>query len=226
MSEEPGSLFDSIYERFLLRDFMGKVIPGLILLASVAAMVTPRLSRPPASESLLFVFGAFGFAWVVGLAIQSFGEWTGLVRYYPMEFAQKFDAPAAKSFYELLQECAKKESKDRQHLERLAVIKEACGNGAVALGMATAVVIVGQLVAGLAHASSYWRNPDARIGVFAGIVLMGLGALFLWRMHREHLDRQLWFMETMLDRELRADPITAARVARQKEQTKTSTPSA
>ena len=226
MSEEPRSLFDSIYERFLLRDFMGKVIPGLILLASVAAMVTPRLSRPPASESVLFVFAVFGFAWVIGLAIQSFGEWTGLLRYCPTVFAQKFDEPAAKSFYELLQECAEKPSHARQHLERLAVIKEACGNGAVALGLATVVVIVGQLVAAFAHASSYWRHFDVRVGVFAGIVLMALGAAFLWRMHRKHLDRQLWWMETMLDRELRADPITAARVARQAEKLKTSIPSA
>ena len=85
-------LIDALYSRLLLRDVFGKIVPGAIVLFTFVITLT----SPEAGKNTIITlpFGAwvvvFGLAWVVGFAVQSFGEWAfpcgmKLLRYFPKD---------------------------------------------------------------------------------------------------------------------------------------------
>jgi hypothetical protein len=93
------SLFDAFYERLVLRDFLGKVVPGLILLFTVCASVAwvnltsvefSNLVKILIKLSFLGWLVIFGAAWLIAFAIQAFGQsfpWWNcqehLIEHYP-----------------------------------------------------------------------------------------------------------------------------------------------
>lgn len=218
MSEELRSLFDSIYERFLLRDFMGKVIPGLILLTALTHLVWPNqrlLGRMP-RWGVLEAAVIFGVAWIAGLVVQSLGETRPcrLIRYFPPEYGVGLDKVVMKAFYVDFRQCVNSTFEEgangntlrgretRQHLERLTVIKEACGNSAVALLLAAGMTGIGMALQLCGSGSPYSSFCQSKTGCVVGIVTMIVAATLLLRMHRKHAERQLWYMEVVLGKAL------------------------
>lgn len=188
MSDLAG-LFDSLYSRLLLRDFFGKVVRGTIIILSVCATIfSPR-------DILKFIYDAsffsdilfIGFAWIVAFALQALGEVTCLIKYHT--------SPTNEEFYVRRHEFHENtDPNEHQQLERLVVIKEACGNGYVALGLSTIFLSLHVLVA-----DGYQAIIDKIKLHWPTILLIALLIAFLAVMHFIHVRRQDAYMNAILN---------------------------
>ena len=70
--------FDSFYQKFILRDFLAKIIPGFILFSSLWWSLDSDFERLknqiPINISFWEWVFIIGISWMLGLAIQSVGE--------------------------------------------------------------------------------------------------------------------------------------------------------
>lgn len=130
---ELSNMFDALYNRFLLRDVFGKVVPGSVGLVSIA------LGRLAPQEFLSALVGLpsvvwpllYGAAWIVGFAIQQI----------PSTFCWSHTHTRSKYGHSELEyhrhvravRGAITQQHDHQQLERFIVIKESCGNAFYAL---------------------------------------------------------------------------------------------
>ncbi len=180
-----ASLFESFYTRHILRDLMAKIAPGFLLICGFRTITSSAhqalTDMHKANLGTWLVFGSI--AWLTGLAVQGIGELTGPCRHLPIQNCirpkGKPRIEAQLAFQNKL--CSIDRDPDvtacnRQHLERLAVIKEAAGNASMAIAFLIAAVIWSNLV--------HWSDTVA--------VLVVLTALWigLWRMHIENVRRQ------------------------------------
>jgi hypothetical protein len=182
-------LFDSLYTRFILRDFLGKIVPGTglsIWLAKEANSFNAVVSFLKELPTPAWIIG-LGFGWLVGLALQSFGELTGLFLYWPRDAVAPvdrmvvFDATVSDGM--------------RHQVERLRVMKEACGTAAIvflvmfaiiSLRFAWALFVDGALFN--TALQTYWLEWCVSLAMFC----------LLQRMHREHVRRQDLMMASVL----------------------------
>ena len=94
-------LFDRIYTHYVLRDFVGKAIPGMIMIMSIVTLFIPfadvmswlkdvsNYFGQSLIYSLLFGLILFSVFWVSGLISQSLGEFSHLL-VYALEDDKKF----------------------------------------------------------------------------------------------------------------------------------------
>jgi hypothetical protein len=145
-----GAIFRNLYTGFLLRDFAGKIVPGVFLLFSLAAMfrhparLIVYIKKEMPVHALMLVAG---FAWVMTLGIQSVSEGVGIWNYFIEQPSSHAQAPESHEvgFIRNLLTGGNDEEFDRdtlrvddfqanatedekQQYERFVVIKEACGN--------------------------------------------------------------------------------------------------
>ena len=143
-------LFDSFYNRFILRDVFGKIVPGFILIVGILILLEPSpsicskikicpvaeigyliFSKANSISLLAIVLFSLGIGWLAGFAIQRLGEILGVLieprngteEQEWLDLMIKFDRNTRTREWE------------RNLRERLVVIKEACGNSSVALGI-------------------------------------------------------------------------------------------
>lgn len=149
MEETWQAVFRNLYTGFLLRDFAGKIVPGIYLLFSITSMFRGPASLVKEIRKEVPVFAVIllaGLAWTVTLGTQSLAEALGIWKYFPVGPASaqvkpsahigfwvdlfqggdetNFDANTAK--VDLFQIGATEDEK--QQYERFVVVKEACGN--------------------------------------------------------------------------------------------------
>lgn len=195
MSELSG-LFDALYSRLLLRDFFGKVVPGAIVIFSVCATVFTPAEVAGFVQNMSFLPATIfvGLAWIVAFSVQALGEKTKLIRYH--------DLDTNRQFYVRRKEFLDKttDAQEHQQLERLAVIKEACGNGYLALVLSSILFFVDFLVkygvvVTVEGIKSHWYQL---------VFLVGL-TIFLACMHFIHVGRQTEYMDTVLNRKRSID---------------------
>lgn len=184
-------LFDALYARLLLRDTFAKVIPGLLVIFSFLSLLlsideSVEIARTMSGLNWL---SAFGVAWVVAFSLQSFGEWAHLIQYHDVEWNDK-------DFYVLRIKFDRVATdKEAQQFERFAVIKEACGNGYLAIGLLIlCLALDGVLTHGLSNVSVGEILRSLPIAVFIAALL-----LFLRRMHFVHVKRQSEYMTEVLN---------------------------
>lgn len=214
MSDNVRDMFDALYRQFLLRDVFGKVIPGLILLTAIAATFDGFATVGKTINSMSFesVVLAIGIGWLAGFAVQSLGELSSLIIYFPkihvlfqmisrlklrpwrdiraeiisIEDIQTVRDRLHVAYFEteqdwfefrnpLFSELSENNPFAVRQIERLIVIKEACGNGYVSL-------LVSLLPIYLA----------TRADPFSPIILVVilLFAVILGRMHFKQVERQ------------------------------------
>lgn len=131
------AVFDSLYRDLLLRDLGAKVTPGMIVLVAVRIGMTsvPETLKEMNSAELGAWLVIIAVAWLTGLVVQGLGEITGKVRFFPVRYF-----PAEKKLSEWCQLLANfdrvAEDPERQRFERFVVVKEATGNGCIALFVA------------------------------------------------------------------------------------------
>lgn len=191
-STGPGQLvniFDAFYTRFVLRDFFGKIIPGLILLCVVVGSIVELETLAAQATSLSFWVWVFvlGIAWITAFAIQSLGEFLKLIRYYKVTVSESQWTDLTRAFREHPNYYS-----HQQRYERLVVIKEACGNSYVALMLSGVWLFVHRVVQdGTQAISDLVGNVDL-------VILIVLLILLLRRMHFVHVNRQHNLLESVL----------------------------
>jgi hypothetical protein len=186
----PENWFDALYTRFLLRDVFAKIAPGFLLLMSVLASLAGSVSTQAGTQTPSATdwsipnlptatwIGFLALSWILGFAIQSFGEFIRLIRYYPANMTEI----AWRTLSSRFREHARYEV-HRQQYERLVVIKEACGNTCASLLVTSLWVLVIFLVNGKLTWDSLMSNLHF---VVLDVVLFAL----LLRMHYVHVQRQ------------------------------------
>lgn len=195
---EAENIFNAFYSKFVLRDFFGKIIPGSIILLSVAIALTSL------SNTLTFIIRmsgwmwlfATGFSWISGFAVQSLGEgW--LIRYYPRN-----KRLTRQQFYEILIRFDQRSVSspiERQQVERIVVIKEACGNSYVALGISLLILFAEGLFDRVRSGCPIvpWAYSELiRLAPFIIITIVAI--IFLGIMHFRHVSRQYDYMDVFL----------------------------
>lgn len=191
--------FTLLYNEFVLRDVFGKIAPGMIVLVSVFLVSTDdidvAMGKVVGLEWWLWG-GVIGPAWLCGFAVQSLGEYVGLIRYFP---AAPKEQPEEKHFKEMYGELRRMWStanlRERRNHERFVVIKEACGIGGCGVAVSAGLFALRYLL-------RFWPFPwnwihPPRVLAWAAMVA---GAIFLIRMHWRHIDRQTWFQDLILDK--------------------------
>lgn len=175
-------LFDSFYEKLVLRDFLGKVTPGLLFLSGlVFGLFGPETLRSCLDAMTgTTAIAVVGLAWIAGCALQAMGE----VRDDHGWFL-KTHPKAAKDREEFYLTWARfhrtATPRELVQAERLNVLKEACGNTAVALVVVTVLSWLRWLDRHVLH----WTPTP-----WVLVTLMGLVAAFcLFRMHTVHVAR-------------------------------------
>lgn len=184
---------EGLYDQFVGRDLFAKIGPGAILLASVAWC----LDYNPSEASIGDWTFAMILSWLAGLGIQSFGEWCGLLLYYPArdEDGSTLDNRSWHDKVGEMMELPNYKEKYQLGYERLIVIKEASGVAYIALILAS--LIVSYRLALDYITSSYtpaWlRDIPAAVILVAMVVLLG-------RMHFAHVERQNRYVNRVLKR--------------------------
>lgn len=225
--EAVGQLVDALYTRLVLRDFFGRVLPGIVVLWAFAPFL--ELSYPAATLLGTLNLGQWllliAAAWVTAFVVQRLGELrfpiVGRIVFYSPPFNVKELATAEPDdaawgtlaanplwWYQLViafrtATAHAEEAEHRLQLERAVVIKEACGNNCVALGLATTVAVflhaLGSKGAALISAAliGEWVSDALQ---HAPIAIAVLGTLVLLRrLHLEHVWRQYVYARSVLE---------------------------
>jgi len=205
MWDGAGKLADVVYRQVILRDLLGKTVPGLIALGGILNILPPDRELHSAVDTLLgnwWVAVALGY--LLGLGIQVTGEFLGafwrgpLPRYllmFPLGGAAESAEQARQLRHVLLSAGRNRELLGPGVLEtrnHLAAVKEITGTVAIAC------LIV--LVCGFVHKSEQMEWMAAA----------GVGWIALWLAHFRYANEQAKF-ETLSLR--LADLITADQLA-------------
>ena len=172
-----AALFESFYSKFVLRDLFGKIVPGMLLLFGVCLGLLDMKTVGLLISDL--TFGVWivtaGFSWLLGFVVQYVGEGARLLRTHPKGVGKTRNEfhPDLAMFHD------NSSSREAIHAERLNIIKEACGNGAVSLGIATLVYPAGAWIS----------NICIPVKAYLPLFLIAASAVCLWRMHIEHVER-------------------------------------
>ncbi len=178
------NLVESFYSRFVLRDLFGKILPGFIALFGVGLFVgrSPQQLATFAKDmpTGFWIVGT-GLAWLAGMGVQGVGEITYMFR----------DAPASlgdrSAVYKYLMRFREVQEEGlTRTIERLTVIKEACGIGSVALLL-------------LLVAFTVSVGCDALTRHRPLLLSLTVGMLLLQYMHRRHLSREYLYRDAILE---------------------------
>jgi hypothetical protein len=187
-------LFDAFYSRLILRDVFGKIVPGSIIIFAVGASLSSISDAANYLNSMPFWFWLFflGASWITAFSVQAFAEKTRMIRYYSKHFAADRDFYIRRNRFD---NHASVGPIERQQLERLVVIKEACGNSYVSVIIAALILILNGLVDGVTFAQYCEEFKKS----WHLVLLIILGIIFLAVMHFIHVGRQDTYMNTILE---------------------------
>src|SRR5262245_6159433 len=152
MGEAARALIDALYTRLVLRDLIGKVVPGAIALFAIGERFSNGLAlfsslRLPSAALTAFVIGA---SWLTALALQSLGEMLHVIRYWPAHLNK------AAQRYELRIRFLQLATQDeKQQAERFSILMEASALSAMSLAAVTLVGISHVVTPG---SGSAWRS--------------------------------------------------------------------
>ena len=147
--------FDSIYDKLILRDLVGKLAPGTVLIFSVVISLysSKDLNQFLGSIHLILLIVGAGVVWLMGFVLQFVGERLPFLKTHPKGFLKTHPGGAKssrKDFFTSWSEFQKTASAyEKIHAERLNIIKEAGGNGAVALIIGSVFVGTGHWIRGI-----------------------------------------------------------------------------
>lgn len=205
--ENLSTLFTDLYTKFLLRDIVGKIVPGALLWSTVLYMFfAPKqllayFRRLPIAG--LVIVG--GFIWTVTLGFQSAAEMLRIWSYFPQVAGAKTPSDSfAVSTLRVVefQRCA--DDVQLLQYERFVVIKEACGNlfFAMLLSVVPATFVWIRTHFPIAVQNTGWKACRWMI-VAALVALVFVG---LHRMHLQHVERQFMYADALAKRQLTPPP--------------------
>lgn len=188
---EIHKLLTIIYNKFYLRDLFGKIVPGLVLFLSIYIAVDHYLHNIGLQLNWILIIILLGSSWVLGFCVQSFGESIFLIRYYTKNYNTESEFYKC---YILFQD--KASTSEKENLERLVVIKEACGNYCSTL--ITGGIFVHFVIW---NAKGFCFFINCLKTYWSLYLIAAFITVFLYRMHREHVKKQCELMETVLKKE-------------------------
>ena len=221
-------IFRNLYTGFLLRDFAGKIVPGLLLIFSIASLFkkpADLYEEAKAEVPVFFVLLLAAFAWILTLGTQSLAEGLGIFRYFPVFsqtqnsatvpkpsttaksagfmsnlFSPGPDATFDKDTLDVDEFQAKASEDEKQQYERFVVIKEACGNLFVAAILCIPLWSARKLrERSVSIFPKRWTlAPEGRTLVCVLYVFLFL--IGLHRMHSQHVYRQYKFAADIAER--------------------------
>ncbi len=216
------AVFRNFYTGFLLRDFVGKIVPGVLLLFSICTMYyDPKklfhyLTKDLPTFTIIFLAG---FAWTITLGTQSLADGLRIWRYFPEESQAAAIVTPQLGFWKNLltrgddtsfdkdtlqiDEFQTKASEDEmQQYERFVVIKEACGNLFI-----SGLLSIPAWLCGFVARRAASKTKMHRVWKYAtksNIALGGLHILLimtgLHRMHAQHVHRQFQFANDLVEK--------------------------
>ncbi len=165
-----GNAIKYLYREFILRDILSFVTPGAIIIVTASVLLIPE---PTLKDSLERLFGysrsmywllyipLFGLFFMVGFAVQCFGEIFDIIRFTPNDqgcWRQRFNIfwckwakdsnniwwGQAHERFATLHEAIKDDETAWHGRERLVVLKQMCGNGFLAILIAGLLILVHQ----------------------------------------------------------------------------------
>ncbi len=184
-----GDAIKYLYSQFILRDVLSFITPGAIVILTGFLLFLPEPCLTQRLETLfkysrdihwLLYIPLFSVFYIVGFAVQCFGELLGCIRHTPNDdrscLQQRlrifWDAKEnwwhqahvrIAHFMRATQDCKQKWERERH--ERFVVLKQMCANGALAIAIAGAFLAVKY------HWSQAW--PEV-VYVVAGLLLISL----------------------------------------------------
>lgn len=190
------ALLSSFYERLILRDLFGKIVPGSILLSwtALAFISYDSLTTNLSNLNLFLMLLLLGFAWLAAFALQAMGEGLRLLTNVPEDESRE------EFFKRMAAFAAKVGPTERMHAERLLVIEEAWGNGGMAL-------LAGVAANGFVKITSFLRPAGSEPASFEALfpypwvpiaVLSVVAGLFLLNWHHEHVQRHKEYVDRNL----------------------------
>ena len=197
MNDELVTLFDAFYSKFVLRDFLAKIVPGSMLVSAIAISLTsfPFFLNYVSLMSYWFWIAGFGIAWIATFAVQSFAEKYNFIQYYPV-----MEGLDQKGFYEKQIKFNQISSiSEKQQVERFVVIKEACGNSYVTLSISLLLLMTDGILDTIRNEGlilPWIQNELFQIHVL--IVLIG-AIYFLRKMHFIHVIRQYEYLLQVIE---------------------------
>lgn len=183
-----------LYREFILRDILSFVTPGAIVVFAALYTLSPSI-RFEVPHWLLYI-PIFGVLFMVGFAIQCFGEFVGIVRtqeniagtwhqrmgifrcWNPNIWWEKVHERAAQFQTETNQD-----QDASRRVERLAVLKQMCGNCSIALAIAVILLVI----------ASWWPQASRMATIVLAVVLVP----FVYWGHRVHVLRQMTLIKTI-----------------------------
>jgi hypothetical protein len=165
------AMISSLYTNFVLRDFVGKVVPGGLVLFSMAIL----FARP--GKIVEFVFGPsiarllflIGISWTLMFGLQKVADWiepleqlqgvTDSAKIWDEDLARSCTTPGCHYALDLSEFRRNACPDDKLAFERFEAIKEACRN--LLLAAMISIFPIGYYFLGLAHkyrSSLAWKD--------------------------------------------------------------------
>ena len=173
--------FEGVYSAFLLHDLYGKIVPGTIVLASVALAGDPTFSNliallaGPYSIGWLFFVG---LAWVVGFSLQTLRiDWTPEMSDPITRYSR------AIKFY------SKAVPYQRHQLQRYSLVHDATSNSSRALFVSIAIFMI----------YNFAKLPDFLFANWQLLTAEALVATSLYFVSNSYLDKKMNFIKTCVD---------------------------
>lgn len=207
--EALAAVFKELYTSFLLRDFAGKIVPGIILIISVSTVYASPFNifsffTGRLSTALIFFMG--GFAWIIVLGVQGLTNSLHIWRYYPDIFEgkplQEIEAQlVVQQFLQLACQA------DRQQYERLVVIKEATGNLFAVSCISLIFLFSAFIINNGFYLASRWTPAVRTIRFLATISCIAVMLIGLKLMNSEHIWKQYAFAASFVARGAHMCPV-------------------
>lgn len=203
MSDLSGAI-EGFYSKFVLRDFLGKITPGMVWLLGVGtAMISPRGMWELITEINLFSgIVMLGFAWITGILFQSRGEISKRLDYT----SQDIDSNSTEWYQIYLRLRMDAPPQIIAEHERFVFIMEACGNTASVLrSLVPLIPLLWVIRTVLYHFYCLnWRWEDLR-GEFVGLIVsilvstsFAIAEKGFQKFHEAHRERQELLLKTAL----------------------------
>ena len=125
--EAAQAVITQLYTNFILRDLVGKILPGCVLIFSFALLfASPKeiVSSISKENPIVLVVIVGGLAWTSVLGLQRVAEFVSVWEYYPKVGGKEIDIQATVVEPFLRIAC----TTEKLQYERYVVIKEATGN--------------------------------------------------------------------------------------------------
>lgn len=179
-----NEFLEGLYDRFLLRDVIGKAVPGFILLFIICNS-SFDVGHFLFQQNIFIGILVFALSFVAGIIIQWFGVQVGAIRIYVWEptKARPTRQEASLHAYHIFLTRTRNNHFVRIHRERFVVLKHIAGNFAS----------LGILVIILRFISLLWTNADQQVLDYILVVSLAVIVFILWRESHHFADEQrIW----------------------------------